>query len=144
LFRQLPLSGPQYLGGALVEWQKNVSACGNDDQNTTLKIAMAGPITGDVAQYGEMQMTGGKMAVHQINAAGGVLGKTLEAVIYDDACDPKQAVAVANKIVNDNIKFVLGHLCSSSTQPASDIYEDSGILMITAASTSPDITTVKA
>jgi branched-chain amino acid transport system substrate-binding protein len=50
-------------------------------------------------------------------------------------------VAVANKIVNDEIKFVVGHLCSSSTQPASDVYEDEGILMITAASTSPDITT---
>ena len=47
---------------------------------------------------------------------------------------------MANKIVNDNVKFVVGHLCSSSTQPASDIYEDEGILMITAASTSPDIT----
>jgi branched-chain amino acid transport system substrate-binding protein len=117
-----------------------LSACGSDDPNTTIKIAMAGPITGDVAQYGEMQMTGGQMAVHQINAAGGVLGKQLEAVIYDDACDPKQAVAVANKIVNDGIGFVLGHLCSSSTQPASDIYEDSRILMITAASTSPEIT----
>ncbi|WP_256061212.1 NlpC/P60 family protein, partial [Klebsiella pneumoniae] len=49
------------------------------------------------------------------------------------ACDPKQAVAVANKIVNDGIQYVIGHLCSSSTQPASDIYEDEGILMISPA-----------
>jgi hypothetical protein len=75
-----------------------------------------------------------------INKAGGVNGMLLEGVVYDDACDPKQAVAVANKIVNDEVKFVVGHLCSSSTQPASDIYEDEGILMITAASTSPEIT----
>ena len=106
----------------------------------TLKIALAGPVTGPVAQYGEMQFIGAKMAIEQINKAGGVLGKQLEGVVYDDACDPKQAVAVANKIVNDGIKYVVGHLCSSSTQPASDVYEDEGILMITAASTSPEIT----
>jgi branched-chain amino acid transport system substrate-binding protein len=105
-----------------------------------LRIALAGPVTGTVAQYGDMQLIGARMAIEQINAQGGVDGAPLEAVIYDDACDPKQAVAVANKIVNDGIRFVVGHLCSSSTQPASDIYEDEGILMITAASTSPAIT----
>lgn len=106
----------------------------------TIKIALAGPVTGAVAQYGEMQFIGAEMAIEQINKAGGVNGAMLEGVKYDDACDPKQAVAVANKIVNDEVKFVVGHLCSSSTQPASDIYEDEGILMVTAASTSPDIT----
>lgn len=106
----------------------------------TIKIAMAGPVTGPVAQYGEMQFIGAKMAIEQINKAGGVNGAQLEGVVYDDACDPKQAVAVANKIVNDGVSFVIGHLCSSSTQPASDIYEDEGILMVTPASTSPDIT----
>jgi len=107
----------------------------------TIKIGLAGPVTGPVAQYGDMQFIGAKMAIEQINKAGGVNGAQLEGVVYDDACDPKQAVAVANKIVNDGVQFVVGHLCSSSTQPASDIYEDEGILMITAASTNPDITT---
>lgn len=106
----------------------------------TLKIGLAGPKTGPVAQYGDMEFIGAQMAIEQINKAGGVKGKQLEGVIYDDACDPKQAVAVANKIVNDGVKFVVGHLCSSSTQPASDIYEDEGILMVTPAATSPDIT----
>ena len=108
--------------------------------DNTIRIALAGPVTGPVAQYGDMQLIGARMAVQQINAQGGVNGKTLETVVYDDACDPKQAAAVANRIVNDDIRFVVGHLCSSSTQPASDIYEDEGILMITAASTSPNIT----
>ncbi|MDY7561562.1 branched-chain amino acid ABC transporter substrate-binding protein [Pseudomonas sp. 10B1] len=106
----------------------------------TIKIGIAGPKTGAVAQYGDMQFSGAKMAIEQINAKGGVNGKKLEAVEYDDACDPKQAVAVANKIVNDGVKFVVGHLCSSSTQPASDIYEDEGIVMVTPAATSPEIT----
>ena len=71
-----------------------------------IKVALAGLVTGPVAQYGDMQMIGAKMAIQKINEAGGVNGNTLEAVVYDDACDPKQAVAVANKIVNDGVKFV--------------------------------------
>ena len=106
----------------------------------TIKIALAGPVTSPVADYGDMQFVGAKMAIENINAAGGVNGNNLEAVIFDDACDPKQAVAVANRIVSQNIRFVVGHLCSSSTQPASRIYEEEGILMVTAASTSPEIT----
>lgn len=105
-----------------------------------IKIALAGPVTGPVAQYGDMQSMGALMAIEQINKAGGVNGSMLEATTYDDACDPKQAVAVANKIVNDGIRFVVGHLCSGSTQPAADIYEEEGILMITAASTAPELT----
>ena len=106
----------------------------------TIKIGIAGPKTGPVAEYGTMQFNGAKMAIEQINAKGGVDGKKLEAVEYDDACDPKQAVAVANKVVNDGVKYVIGHLCSSSAQPASDVYEDEGIIMVTPAATSPDIT----
>lgn len=110
----------------------------------TIKIGIAGPKTGPVTQYGDMQFIGAKQAIKDINAKGGVDvdGKKmqLEAKEYDDACDPKQAVAVANKVVNDGVKFVIGHLCSSSTQPASDIYEDEGVIMITPAATSPEIT----
>lgn len=106
----------------------------------TIKIGIAGPKTGPVTQYGDMQFIGAKQAIKDINAAGGVDGKMLEAKEYDDACDPKQAVAIANKVVNDGVKFVIGHLCSSSTQPASDIYEDEGVIMITPAATSPEIT----
>ncbi|MDR8330418.1 high-affinity branched-chain amino acid ABC transporter substrate-binding protein LivK, partial [Acinetobacter baumannii] len=78
--------------------------------------------------------------IKDINASGGIKGDKLVAVEYDDACDPKQAVAVANKIVNDGIQYVIGPLCSSSTQPASDIYEDEGILMISPGATNPELT----
>lgn len=105
----------------------------------TIKVALAGPTTGPVTQYGTMQNIGAKMAIEKLNAAGGMNGKQLEAVIYDDACEPKQAVTVANKIVHDGIRFVIGHLCSSSTIPAAKIYDEEGIVMITAASTSPEL-----
>lgn len=106
----------------------------------TLKIGIAGPQTGPVSQYGDMQFQGTHAAIELINKAGGVNGMMLEAVEYDDACDPKQAVAVANKVVSDGVQYVVGHLCSSSTQPATDVYEEEGVLAIT-CSTNPSITT---
>ncbi|MBY4678963.1 high-affinity branched-chain amino acid ABC transporter substrate-binding protein [Marinobacterium arenosum] len=106
----------------------------------TLKIGIAGPFSGPVSQYGEMQLQGTRAAIELINKAGGINGQQLEAVEYDDGCEPKQAVTVANKVVNDGIKYVVGHLCSSSTQPATDIYKDEDVLVIT-GSTNPGITT---
>ena len=105
-----------------------------------IKIAVVGAMSGPVAQWGDMEFNGARQAINDINAKGGIKGDKLVAVEYDDACDPKQAVAVANKVVNENIQYVIGHLCSSSTQPASDIYEDEGILMITPGATNPELT----
>lgn len=106
-----------------------------------IKVAIVGAMSGPVAQYGDMEFTGARQAIADINAKGGINGNKLVGVEYDDACDPKQAVAVANKVINDNIRYVIGHLCSSSTQPASDIYEDEGVIMITPAATNADLTT---
>ena len=89
-----------------------------------IKVAVVGAMSGPIAQWGDMEFNGARQAIKDINAKGGIKDDKLVGVEYDDACDPKQAVAVANKIVNDGIKYVIGHLCSSSTQPASDIYED--------------------
>jgi len=86
-----------------------------------IKIGVAGPMTGPVAQYGDMQFAGTRMAIERINAQGGVMGEELVAVEMDDACDPKQAVTVANRMVNEGVKFVVGHLCSSSSQPPTSI-----------------------
>ncbi|XPE51486.1 ABC transporter substrate-binding protein [Shigella flexneri] len=105
-----------------------------------IKVAVVGAMSGPIAQWGDMEFNGARQAIKDINVKGGIKGDKLVGVEYDDACDPKQAVAVANKIVNDGIKYVIGHLCSSSTQPASDIYEDEGILMISPGATNPELT----
>jgi branched-chain amino acid transport system substrate-binding protein len=105
-----------------------------------LKVAVAGPITGSNAAFGEQLKRGGEMAVNDINAAGGVLGKQLELSIGDDACDPKQAVAVANDLVSKGVVFVAGHFCSSSSIPASKVYAEEGVVMMTPASTNPKLT----
>ena len=105
-----------------------------------IKIGSAGPMTGQYAAFGEQLKRGAEMAVEEINAAGGVNGQKLQLVIGDDACDPKQATAVANKMVSDKVAFVAGHFCSGSSIPASDIYKEGKILQITPASTNPKLT----
>src|SRR6185295_16365438 len=100
-----------------------------------IKIGSAGPMTGQYAAFGEQMKRGAEMAVAEINAAGGVNGQKLALTMGDDACDPKQATAVANKMVSDKVVFVAGHFCSGSSIPASDIYKEGKILQITPAST---------
>ncbi len=103
-------------------------------------IATAGPMTGQYASFGEQMKRGAEMAVADINAKGGVLGQKLKLTIGDDACDPKQAVAVANKFVSEGVKFVAGHFCSGSSIPASQVYTEEDILQISPASTNPKLT----
>ena len=105
-----------------------------------IKIATVGPMTGSNAAFGEQMKHGAEMAVADINAAGGVNGQKLELQIGDDACDPKQATAVANKVVADKVVFVAGHYCSGSSIPASDIYKEGKVLQITPASTNVKLT----
>jgi branched-chain amino acid transport system substrate-binding protein len=106
-----------------------------------LKISVAGPHTGAYAAFGEQLWRGAEQAAKDINAAGGINGKMVELVKSDDACEPKQAVAVANRAVDaDKVVGVVGHFCSSSTMPASEIYADADVLTITPASTNPQVT----
>ena len=106
----------------------------------SLNVATAGPMTGEYAAFGDQMRHGAEMAVKDINAKGGVLGKNLALSIGDDACDPKQAVAVANDFVSKGIIFVAGHFCSGSSIPASAVYHEEGILQMTPASTNPKFT----
>ena len=102
-----------------------------------ITIAVAGPMTGPVASIGEQMKRGAEAAAAAINDAGGVNGRKIKIVIEDDACDPKQAVAVANRIVGQQIKFVDGHACSGSSIPAADVYADNNVLMMSPASSNP-------
>ena len=105
-----------------------------------IKIAVVGPLTGSNAALGEQMKRGAQMAVADINAKGGVLGKKLALEMADDACDPKQAVAAANEVVGKKVVFVAGHYCSSSSIPASAVYEEADVLQMTPASTNPALT----
>lgn len=105
-----------------------------------ITIAVAGPITGDLAEFGAQMKSGAEKAVADINAAGGVNGEQLKLEIGDDQCDPKQAVAVANDLASKGVVFVAGHFCSGSSIPASAVYQEEGMLQISPASTNPKFT----
>ncbi|MCB1477410.1 MAG: branched-chain amino acid ABC transporter substrate-binding protein, partial [Rhodobiaceae bacterium] len=109
-----------------------------------IMVATAGPMTGQYASFGEQMKNGAELAVEEINAAGGVNGKMLKLSVGDDACDPKQAVAVANKFVGEGVVFVAGHFCSGSSIPASAVYAEEGIVQISPASTNPKLTDERA
>jgi branched-chain amino acid transport system substrate-binding protein len=117
-----------------------VVALGAGTAQADITIATAGPMTGQYAAFGEQMQKGAEQAVKDINAAGGVLGEQLVLEIGDDACDPKQAVAVANQMVNAGIVLMAGHFCSGSSIPASSVYNEEGILQISPASTNPKLT----
>ncbi|PJI46423.1 MAG: branched chain amino acid ABC transporter substrate-binding protein [Pseudomonas sp.] len=104
-------------------------------------IGVAGPHTGANASFGEQYWRGASQAAEDINAAGGINGEKIKLVKADDACEPKQAVAVANRLVDqDKAVAVVGHFCSSSTIPASEVYDEAGVIAITPGSTNPQVT----
>ena len=117
-----------------------MTALGVTAAKADIKISVAGPMTAQYATFGEQMKAGGTMAVKDINAAGGVLGQKVILSIEDDACDPKQAVAVANKVISEGVVFMAGHFCSGSSIPASKVYTEEGILQISPASTNPKLT----
>ncbi|MFV0475289.1 MAG: branched-chain amino acid ABC transporter substrate-binding protein [Pikeienuella sp.] len=105
-----------------------------------IKIGVAGPMTGQYASFGAQFKIGAEQAVADINAAGGINGEQVVLEVGDDACDPKQAVAVANQFAGEGVVFVAGHFCSGSSIPASQVYAEEGIVQISPGSTNPDFT----
>ena len=105
-----------------------------------IRIAVAGSMTGFLAEAGDEVKRGAELAARDINAAGGVNGKRIVLSIEDDACDPKQAVSVANHIVGEQIALVDGHSCSNASIPASPVYAENGVLMMTPSSVNSKLT----
>ncbi|RXH36659.1 ABC transporter [Bradyrhizobium nanningense] len=110
-------------------------------RGSEIKIAVAGPMTGSSATFGAQLRDGAAAAVEAINASG-LLPDHVNVVlsVADDACDPRQAVAVANKLATERVLLVVGHFCSASSIPASDIYAEAGILQVSPGSSSPRLT----
>ena len=103
-------------------------------------VASVGPMTGDLAVFGEQLRYGAEMWEKDVNAKGGINGEKVKLEIGDDACDPKQAVAVANKMVGMGAVYVAGHFCSGSSIPASAVYSEAGVVQVSPASTNPKFT----
>ncbi|EHJ46580.1 Extracellular ligand-binding receptor [Solidesulfovibrio carbinoliphilus subsp. oakridgensis] len=103
----------------------------------TIKIAVPSPYTGSAAGYGENVKAGVAMKIDEINAAGGVGGKKLEAVYLDEQCEPREAATVSSSIANDpDIVGIVGHLCSSAQLAALPTYVREGVPAISPTATS--------
>ncbi|HSO47112.1 MAG TPA: branched-chain amino acid ABC transporter substrate-binding protein [Rhizobiaceae bacterium] len=103
-------------------------------------VGVAGPLTGPNAAFGAQLQKGAEQAAADINAAGGINGEQIKLVFGDDVSDPKQGISVANKFAADGVKFVVGHFNSGVTIPASEVYAENGILMVTPSATNPTLT----
>ena len=112
-------------------------------QDMVVKIGHVGPTSGGIAHLGKDNENGARMAIDELNAKGVTIGgkkAKFELVAEDDAGDPKQGTAVANKLVDAKVNGVIGHLNSGTSIPASKIYSDAGIPQISPSATNPKYT----
>lgn len=119
-----------------------LAGCGEEKKaEQVLKIGTMSPLTGPYAADGNDIRQGTEIAVEVMMEAGGIPGFTnIEVFPQDTACDPKQAVAAANKLINEQVTGVVGAYCSSSTIPSSETLAEENIIMLTPASTNPKVT----
>lgn len=112
-------------------------------QDMVVKIGHVAPMSGGQAHYGKDNENGVRMAIEDLNAQGVTIGGKkvkFEIAAEDDAADPKQGTAVAQKLCDAKVAGVVGHLNSGTTIPAAKIYNDCGIPHITGAATNPNLT----
>ncbi len=112
-------------------------------QDMVVKIGHVGPTSGAIAHLGKDNENGARMAIEELNAKGTTIGGKkvkFELVAEDDAGDPKQGTAVAQKLVDSKVNGVIGHLNSGTSIPASKIYSDAGIPQISPSATNPKFT----
>jgi branched-chain amino acid transport system substrate-binding protein len=110
-------------------------------QSEVIKLGIVSPNTGANARYGAFALRGAQLAVKEINAAGGVDGRTIEIVSGDSACTPVEGVSATQRLINqDQVKFIIGDICSSVTLAMQPVVEDAKVLLLNAASSNPAIT----
>ena len=120
-----------------------IVAVGCGQSSDVAKIGHVGPVSGAIAHLGKDNENGARMAIEDLNAKGvKIAGRAVkfELVAEDDAADPKQGTAAAQKLVDSKVNGVIGHLNSGTTIPASRIYNDAGIPQISPSATNPRIT----
>ena len=107
----------------------------------TVKVGFNVPLTGFAAADGESALNGAKLAVKQANSTGGIDGKQIELVVYDDQASPKEAVPIANRLIEkDGVKVAVSGSYSGSTRAAAGVFQSAGIPYISAYAIHPDIT----
>lgn len=118
-----------------------LTGCAPTQQQSTIKIGLQGPMTGDYAYEGKGFEQALKLLVEQTNAAGGINGQQVELLVEDDKGDPKESALVADRMISKKVVAVIGAYNSTATEPASEIYNREGILHVTPSSTATRLTT---
>ncbi|WP_118184855.1 ABC transporter substrate-binding protein [Paraburkholderia phosphatilytica] len=118
-----------------------IAATASAQDNDVIKIGVVSPQSGANSRYGAYALKGATLAVNQINAAGGVLGKKLQLVPGDSQCVPAEGVSATQRLIRfDNVSMIIGDVCSSVTLAMQPVVEQAGVLLLNAASSNPEIT----
>lgn len=110
-------------------------------QDGVIRIGAVYPLTGPVAYDGQTLLQGARVAIDEINAAGGIKGKKIELAVEDGACIPAQSVAAAEKLISgQKVVALIGAFCSSSTGAVMDVAKRHSVPMVAGISTAPNLT----
>ena len=112
---------------------------GGDDGDGPITFGMLAPFSGSESAFGAYMQNGAQLAVDELNADGGVLGRELELIVEDDACDATTAVAGANKLVTEGVDASVGGYCSGATLPTLPIFDEAGVPMVIPAANSNEL-----
>lgn len=118
-------------------------ACGKEKEAETIKIVVAGPLTGDNAEYGLGFKNAAELKIKEYNDQGGILGKKIELEVYDDKGVGEEAAAISQKIVSDSsVVAVVGHFSSGVSMVAAPTYNENKIIQISPSASHPDYTSL--
>lgn len=117
-----------------------VTGCGPQEDDSPIRIGVAGPHSGDLASFGIPTVRAAELVAAQVNEDGGVLGRQIELVIEDDQCSPEVATNTAARLIGEEVVAVIGHICSGATRPALGLYTDEAIVAISPSATNPALT----
>jgi branched-chain amino acid transport system substrate-binding protein len=106
----------------------------------TIKLGVAGSLSGDLASYGIPTERAAELVVKDINTKGGILGKKVELLAEDDVCKPEVATNTATKLVSKGVNVVVGHICSGATKAALGIYKEAGVIVMSPSATNTELT----
>jgi branched-chain amino acid transport system substrate-binding protein len=141
--RFAPSASLRHVALAAASFAALATAGGAAQAQTVVKIGHVGPVSGPQAHYGRDNENGARMAVDELNKQNISIGGkkvTFELLAEDDAADPKQGTAAAQKLCDAKVNGVVGHLNSGTTIPASKVYNQCGLPMISPSATNPDLT----
>ncbi len=106
----------------------------------TIKLGVAGSLSGDLASYGIPSVRAAELVVRDINEKGGILGRKVELLAEDDVCKPEVATNTATKLVSKGVSVVVGHICSGATKAALGIYKEAGVIVMSPSATNTELT----